>query len=122
MKPNRSQLAIGQIQKVQKLIERQWPQYLGEVWEGIARESIPFLTIDKSRWKPASRWWGKGLDGREMEFDAVAESLNDEQTILVGEVKVQCSEKKSRQVESQLRSKINLCPAFQGKRVVTAIW
>ena len=36
--------------------------------------------------KPAQRWWGNGRDGKNMEIDMIAESLNNE-FLLFGEVK-----------------------------------
>jgi hypothetical protein len=52
----------------------------------MARKSTAHLNIANIRWKPGQRWWGNGRDGKNMEIDIIAESLNNE-FLLFGEVK-----------------------------------
>ncbi len=62
------------------------PGHVAEVWEGLARRSVPHLAIDALRWNPASRWWGRGVDDDPLEIDVVSES-SDRRHLLLGEAK-----------------------------------
>ena len=53
--------------------------------------SIPFCNIAGKSWKPAQRWWGNGINRKQLEIDVVAESI-DEKSLLFGEVKWSNSE------------------------------
>ena len=48
--------------------------------------STSSLPVGEARWKPAQRWWGRGLNGQPMEIDLVAEDLEGE-ALLLGEAK-----------------------------------
>jgi len=85
VEPNRSRLEAGQTDDVMASIEQRFPHHAGQVWEDLARESVPRLPGGKRSWKPASRWWGGGLNRRPLEFDIVAQS-DDGKDLLLGEV------------------------------------
>ena len=59
---------------------------MAEIWELLARRSVPRMKIDGLHWNPASRWWGRDADGDPLEIDVVAESY-DRRRLLLGEVK-----------------------------------
>ena len=85
VEPNRSLLERDLVNEVYKEVEKALPLHISGVWEEIARESTAYLTIGGIAWKPASRWWGNGIDGKPMEIDLIAESF-DKKSILIGEV------------------------------------
>lgn len=84
--PNRSRLELDLIDAVQAEVLARLPGHTAEVWEWLARRSVPLTTIDGLHWNPASRWWGRGADGNELEIDVVAES-SDRRHLLLGEAK-----------------------------------
>ncbi len=84
--PNRSRLEIDLIDQVWEEIENKYDHYISGIWEDICRNSISYLEISGKRFNPAARWWGNGMDGKPMEIDIVAESL-DKQYLFIGEVK-----------------------------------
>lgn len=63
--------------------------FLGQTWEALGREELQGLPLpeDGGRWLKTSRWWGTGVDGRQMEIDVVAESA-DGRDLLVGDAKL----------------------------------
>lgn len=86
--PHRSRLATATEQGRLALLERLWPQLLGEAWEDLCRRSVPRLPASSvvgalGPWGPAARWWHKN----EPEWDIVARSL-DGRRLLLGEAKV----------------------------------
>lgn len=83
---NRSLLEQDCMYEVMKEMWMQFPLHVSEVWEELARYSVRNLDICGIQWKPAQRWWGKGIDGTEVEIDILAESF-DKQYLLVGEAK-----------------------------------
>ena len=86
VQPGKSQLEVGAVRAVAASIRTQWPLHVSAVWEEMARASVPFTGIGSHEWGPARRWWGTGIDGRPMEIDVVAQSL-DGRAVLVGEAK-----------------------------------
>ena len=86
MAPNRSRLELDLIDAVHAEVLARLPGHTAEVWEWLARRSVPLTTIDGLHWNPASRWWGRGADGNEIELDVVAES-SDRRHLLLGEAK-----------------------------------
>lgn len=86
VEPNRSRLESGQIGEVLADIDREFSRHAGQVWEDLARESVPRLKGARYSWKPACRWWGGGLDRRPMELDIVADR-SDGKKLLLGEAK-----------------------------------
>lgn len=119
--PNRSLIEIEQTVKVAKLVLAQLPQYVSAHWERICRNAVPFLKIDGTQFKPASRWWGKIDRETELELDIVAESV-DKKYLLVGECK--WNEKEINEVElmNKLIKKAELLPYAKNKEIITALF
>ena len=84
--PQRSRLAHDLVEPVRDEVLERLPGHVAEVWEELARDSVPRLALHGRRWNPAARWWGKGTDGVPLEIDVVAESA-DRRHLLVGEAK-----------------------------------
>jgi hypothetical protein len=117
--PNLSALEQELYDQVLLLWKNSQEQFIGSVWEDLARESVPYLSIGGKRWKQSYRWWGKSKSGELLEIDIVAESL-DGSSILLGEAKWGEAD-----VESQCRRMEDLsssCPFIQARRVVSACW
>jgi AAA+ ATPase superfamily predicted ATPase len=94
--------------------------HLGEIWEELARRSVPHLLIGSVQWKEAYRWWGKGRDGASLEIDVVAESI-DGKNILIGEAK--WGENTNREsVAGKLFQHAQMLPFTQKATVIYAIW
>lgn len=115
--PNRSRLAAGQIAGVLEGIQRQWAQFLGGVWEDLARDSVARLPIGGQRWLPAGRWWA-----REVELDVVAAHADDTGRILVGEVKRSATPDEVPRLRADLERRASLCPLLAGARVEPWLW
>ena len=94
-----------------KAIEPAFNVFLGEAWENLVRSELGRRPIDGvgGRWRKASRWWGTGLDRRQMELDIVAESI-DGKTLLVGEAKLSLTEKEAQRELAELEAKARLLP------------
>jgi uncharacterized protein len=120
--PNHSLIEAGLIDHVGDFVSKQWPGYVGTVWEQLSRESIPYLSISGRRWKPASRWWGKAVDGVPMEFDIVSNAFDNDKDVLVGEARPSCSGKDLARLLADLKTKALHCPAFKGKNLSYALW
>ena len=86
----------------------------------MARKSTVHLNIANIRWKPAQRWWGHGRDGKNMEIDVIAESL-DNKFLLLGEVKW---EKKTniKATISKLKKAAANFPKQIDKKIIMAVW
>ncbi|GAB6057131.1 ATP-binding protein [Desulfonatronum parangueonense] len=118
--PNKSRLEFGLVDQVWGDIIRQYDQYLSGTWEHLCRSAVPFLEFDEKRFNPSTRWWGAGLDGKAMELDLVAESV-DQSTLLIGEAKwsdmgnldALCGE---------LERKVGQVPFVKGRKVITALF
>jgi hypothetical protein len=120
--PNRSRLVAGQIDDVVASVERGWPQHLGAAWEQIARDSVARVRVAGERWRPASRWWGAGRDGKPLEIDVVAVHDRSPDRILVGEAKLAATAREARALLDDLVRRAARCPALEGKRVEPALW
>ena len=118
--PRRSQLQSRQTERVYRQIEPDFPQHVGSVWEDLARQSVPFLDIHGVEWNQAQRWWGPGTDGRPMEIDLVAESL-DGQSLLLGSVKWEEKSDVGRLVK-ELHAQSGFFPLKGGRQVFLALW
>lgn len=90
--PYRSILELGKIDSVMQVVLTQLPQFYGQCWEILCRNYVSGNIIDGIAYNIASRWWGKifppesGKEGKMVELDVVAESL-DKKHILIGECK-----------------------------------
>ena len=62
--PHRSLAAARSWPALERDLRSFLPGHLGQVWEDLSRASVSRLEIGGSRWRPASRWWGPGIDHR----------------------------------------------------------
>jgi AAA+ ATPase superfamily predicted ATPase len=117
---NRSRLGAGLLAAVEKEILQRLGHHIGEVWEELARTSVPLLHPGDRTWGTAGRWWGPGLDRQLLEVDLVAYSL-DGGSVLVGEVKW-AAPRDAERLLAELEAKARRLPAAAGKEVVPALW
>jgi hypothetical protein len=120
VEPNRSRLQARLIEQVMADVRAAFPHQVAEVWEDLARRSVPHLHCGGYRWRPAQRWWGPGTDRKPLEVDVVAESECGK-AILVGEAKWSRGPRRG-DPSSLLRDKAARLPLARGRRVVVAVW
>ncbi|MBF0499991.1 MAG: ATP-binding protein [Candidatus Riflebacteria bacterium] len=122
VQPNRSQLDTAPVSVTQRNIHATFSQHVAEVFEFLARRSVPHLTFAGQRWGAGRRWWGNGLDGKPMEIDVVSES-SDGTALLVGEVKVSASASEIKRILAELKEKISLLPCgSKYQKIETAVF
>ncbi len=117
---DRSRLGAGQLNAVAADIEKSLPHHIGEIWEELARASVPHLPLGGKTWGLAGRWWGAGIDHKPLEVDLLAYS-HDDQSILVGEVKWATPRDPDRLL-AELEEKARRLPEVGGRQVVAALW
>ena len=117
---NRSRLGAGLVSTVEEEILQRLGHHIGEVWEELARASVPLLRIGDRTWGTAGRWWGPGLDRQPLEVDLVAYSL-DGGSVLVGEVKW-AAPKDAERLLAELEAKARRLPVATGKEIMLALW
>jgi AAA+ ATPase superfamily predicted ATPase len=117
---NRSRLGAGRVATVEEEIFQKLGHHAGEVWEELARASVPLLDVGGKAWGTAGRWWGPGLDRQPLEVDLVAYSI-DGGSVLVGEVKWGAPRDAERLL-AELEAKARRLPAAAGKEAVLALW
>jgi AAA+ ATPase superfamily predicted ATPase len=117
---NRSRLGAGQVAAVEEEIGQRLGHHIGEVWEELARASVPRLHLGGRTWGPASRWWGPGLDRQPLEVDLVANS-SDGRSILIGEAKW-AAPRDAERLLAELEGKARRLPVAAGREVVLALW
>jgi hypothetical protein len=87
VEPFKSQIELGLSDDLySNIIKPRLSGHISEVWEELARKSVPALGLFDKKWKPACRWWGYGKDGNQMEVDVVSETY-DGKSLLLGEAK-----------------------------------
>ncbi len=118
--PNYSLLEQGLTDAVLANSKQLTNSQTAEIWEELSRKSTTQLEINGCRWKPASRWWGKGLDGNIMELDLVAESI-DGQSILFGEAKWENKTNVQRTL-NKLQKQANNFPKISNRKITLALW
>jgi len=118
--PNKSRLEFGLVDQVWNDIRGQYDQYLSGLWEDLCRKVIPFMLFEGKRFNPAARWWGSGMDGKPMELDLVAESI-DKSTILLGEIKWQ-TKTSIAALQRELEQKSKNFPFAQNKSIIKALF
>ncbi len=118
--PNQSLLEQDLIDEVYTTSKQKLTMQTAEVWEELARLSVSRMEIAGQRWKPATRWWGAGQQGKHMEIDVVAESM-DGRSILFGEAKW---EKKTnvKHLMEKLTDNAENFPRIGKRKVVLAAW
>ncbi len=118
--PNRSRLEHDLIESVHADVKAQLAGHVAEVWEWLARDSVPRLKLHGLDWSPPSRWWGRGAGGTRLEIDVVAESA-DRRHLLVGEVKWSDRSDPER-IHAELVDKADRAPFRNGREVHYALW
>ena len=118
--PNRSRLEHDLIEAVHAEVMAQLSGHVAEVWEWLARDSVPHLKLHGIGWNPASRWWGPGVDKALLEFDVLAESA-DRRHLLFGDVKWSDRSDPER-LAAELIRKMQRAPFRNGRKVHYALW
>jgi hypothetical protein len=118
--PERSRLAARQVKAVAADITRVLGQHVTGVWEDLARASAARLPAFGHQWRPAVRWWGRGLDRQPMEIDVVVES-DDRKAILLGEASWTGGDT-SASLAAELRRKAGVFPLTGGRKIHLALW
>lgn len=118
--PHRSRLEFGLMDPVWNDISGRYDGYLSGIWEDICRRAVPLMTFGGKTFNPAARWWGNGLDGKPMELDLAAESI-DKSTILLGEVKWRTRTPVAR-LQGELERKSRNLPFTRDKNVIKALF
>ena len=80
--PEKSRIDLGLTSQALQDIKKKMPIYTASVWEELCRKAVPFLFPDDN-FNPAKRWWGRGIDGSQLEIDVIAES-RDRKIIVAG--------------------------------------
>lgn len=120
VQPDRSRLEARQLAAVERDVAASFPHHAGEIWEELARSSVPALETFGRTWGPAGRWWGPGLDRQPLEIDLVAESATGD-ALLIGEVKWTAPDDPAR-ILHELEKKASQLPFIEGREVFLALW
>lgn len=118
---HRSMLELGLTHAVETVVKESMSSHVSDAWEALARESAPFVRPGGIQWGAAARWWGPGTDGKPLELDVVAESM-DRTSLLVGEAKWKSSRADAGRIAARLKERIRRLPFARGRRVVPALW
>lgn len=118
--PAQSLLEQDVVAPVLQRWKEHFAQHAGEIWEILARRSVPRMLLGGIQWKEAHRWWGKLNDGTSAEIDVVAESM-DGKAILLGEVKWG-SATRPEQVHTRLHALSEKLLFCRGAHVIYAYW
>ncbi len=111
--PEKSRIDLGLSSEVLDEIKKRMPQYTSTIWEELCRLSIPFIIKD-GKFNPASRWWGKGIDGTPLEIDVVSEST-DKKKLLIGEAKWTEKKDVTRDADEIVKKSANLPIVYKHK-------
>lgn len=124
-------LSLGRTEVVIADIRRHMSEHVGHIWERLCQTAVSGNHLSGHTWNVATRWWGKvpvygegrktPLEHKELEFDVVAEALDEKDTILVGECKWQAADHADRLL-SQLKQKTAEAPFAQGKHIVYVLF
>lgn len=121
VQPHQALLELGRTESVLTRFDAAFDQHVSGVWEELVRESVPGCRVGGVDWGPAARWWGAGLDGRPLELDAVAVSL-DGRSILVGETKWSSAGRDTHGLARDLDERVARFPHARNRRVLQALW
>jgi len=122
VEPNRSRLEAGDFTPVERDIDARWPAHVGEAWEDLARSTLPALELHGRRWEVGQVFWGRDVEGKQLEIDLIAPAADDPGVVLVGEVKHRLRSGEIDRTLHDLRDRANRCPALAGRRVHVAVW
>ena len=94
--PARPLLSIDRTDVVLQNIHNHMAEHVGHIWERLCQIAVSGNNMFGHTWNAAAHWWGKvpvfkegrktPTGNRELEFDVVAESMDDKDTILVGDL------------------------------------
>lgn len=115
VEPNRSVLERDLAEKIYTHIQPSLAGHVSQVWEQLARLSTAVIPIDGIHWKPAQRFWGNTIDGKPVEIDLIAESI-DGNNLLIGEAKWQATVSVQAQLE-RLRALMPILPFVRERKV-----
>jgi hypothetical protein len=118
---HQSMLELGLTKVVAARVKAAFPMHASAVWESLARDSVPFIRPGGTQWGSAARWWGPDADGKPLEVDVVAESM-DGNSVLVGEAKWTVPRADFGRVIAGLRERAQRLPLVRGRRLVLALW
>jgi hypothetical protein len=118
--PHLSLLEQDVIEPVIQQWEAAFSLHCGDIWEELARLSVPRLKIGGIQWKEAYRWWGKKADQTLAEVDIVANSI-DGKRLLIGEAKWG-AKTDPEAVLNDLRSIVEKLPFARTAEPVFACW
>lgn len=120
VEPNRSRLQAGALDAVAGKIEEDYPNHVGRIWEKLARDSVARIPIYGEDWQPPRRWWGRGINGEQMELDIVTESVEGEH-LLVGECKLTVSARDLPRIRRRLKQHANNLPFAERYRKIHTV-
>ena len=129
--PARPLLSMDRTDVVLQNIHSHMAEHVGHIWERLCQIAVSGNNVFGHTWNVAAHWWGKVpvfKDGRktptgnrELEFDVVAESMDDKNTILVGECKWKSADHADRLL-AQLQEKVKYTPFAKSKKIVYALF
>lgn len=129
--PARPLLSIDRTDVVLQNIHNHMAEHVGHIWERLCQIAVSGNNMFGHTWNAAAHWWGKvpvfkegrktPTGNRELEFDVVAESMDDKDTILVGECKWKSADHAERLL-AQLQEKVKYAPFAKGKKIVYALF
>ncbi|MCO6487377.1 MAG: ATP-binding protein [Phaeodactylibacter sp.] len=118
--PNLSRLELGLTEQVYEGLAPKLNSFFANEWENLCRRSVPMAPVSGLSFGQASRWWGANENGKMMELDLVAESV-DKQHILVGECKW-ADVADSAPIFRNLIQKAQLLPGLENRSIVPALF
>jgi AAA+ ATPase superfamily predicted ATPase len=121
VEPRRAAIEARALRAVERDYREFMKGHLADVWEDLARASVPGLSIGGRRFGHAGRYWGPARDGSPLEIDVVSLSV-DRSSLLVGEAKIRASPRDARRIEAELRVKAERLPFAAGKRIVPVVF
>ena len=129
--PARPLLSIDRTDVVLQNIHDHMAEHVGHIWERLCQIAVSGNNVFGHTWNVAAHWWGKvpvfkegkktPVSNRELEFDVVAESMDDKDTILVGECKWKSADHAERLL-AQLQEKVKYASFAKGKKIVYALF
>lgn len=129
--PAKPLLSMDRTDVVLKNIHNHMAEHVGHVWERLCQIAVSGNNVFGHTWNAAAHWWGKvpvfkegkktPVGNRELEFDVVAESMDDKNTILVGECKWKSADHADRLL-AQFQEKVKYAPFAKGKKIVYALF
>lgn len=131
VEPNKSAIAMGRTGIVKRKLDAEFHMHVGTVWERLCQTAVSGNELFGHTWNVASRWWGKvpvyeegkktPMGYEDLEFDVVAEDMNDKNTILIGECKWTSADYGDRLLE-KLKNKASMVPFAMGKKIVYVLF